>query len=43
MGSWAERMHSKAEAAALEWARWKLAEGAVPYLCADKPGGTIGE
>ena len=51
MGSWAEKTCSKAAAGRLgwarqqftDWARWQLAEQAVPHLRADKPRGTTGE
>ena len=43
MGCQAERAHDKAAARGPGQARWRLAEPAVPHLCADKPGGTTGE
>ena len=42
-GSWAERTSSKAAAGEPGWARWWVAEWEVPYLHADKLGGTTRE
>ena len=42
MGSRAKRTCSKAVAGGPGWARWRE-DQEVPYLCADKPGGTTGE
>ena len=51
MGSWVERIHSKAATAGpgqarwclVDWARWRLVDQVVPHLHADKPRGTTGE
>ena len=43
MGSGMERTHGKVVAGGPRCARWQLAELAVPYLRADKLGGTTGE